>query len=139
MPEHADGSNESKETKDAAEVDWDGCQTGTNAHAHIDEARQRYLPEHSQTKYCQQSVEMDSNWPPLYCVYASEARDHGWQCRKPWKRVDQSNRDANICEVAKPGKSANLQILKQSLLGNSNHSINSLRERTEHNMSSPRR
>ena len=73
MPERADGSNESKETEDAAEVDWDGCQTGTDVHAHIDEARQRYLPKHPQIKYCQQLVEMDSDWPALYCVYASEA------------------------------------------------------------------
>ena len=78
-----DVPNESKETEDAAEVNWDGCQTGTDVHAHIDEARQRYLPKHPQIKYCQQLalVEMDSDWPALYCVvYASEARDHGWQC-----------------------------------------------------------
>ena len=37
MPEHADGSSESK---DIAEVELDGCQTGADVHADIDEARQ---------------------------------------------------------------------------------------------------
>ena len=35
-----DVPNESKETEDAAEVNWDGCQAGTDVRAHIDEARQ---------------------------------------------------------------------------------------------------
>ena len=37
MPEHAGGSSESK---DIAEVELDGCQTGADVHARIDEARQ---------------------------------------------------------------------------------------------------
>ena len=37
MPEHSDGSSESEETKDTAEVELNSCQTGANVHAHIDE------------------------------------------------------------------------------------------------------
>ena len=38
IPEHADGSSESRDTEDTAEVELDSCWTGADVHMHINEA-----------------------------------------------------------------------------------------------------
>ena len=38
MPEHADGSSESKDTEDTTRFELDSCRTGADVHVHIDKA-----------------------------------------------------------------------------------------------------
>ena len=38
MPEHEEGSRESKDTEDIAEVELNSCWTGADVHVYIDEA-----------------------------------------------------------------------------------------------------
>ena len=65
MPEHADGSSESKDTEDTTKFELDSYQTGADVHVHIDEASwhtgETETSSRAHMDHCQQLVEMDSH------------------------------------------------------------------------------
>ena len=109
MPEHTDGSSESKDTKDTTKFELDSCWTGADMYVHINEASwhtgETETSSRTHMDHCQQLVEMNSHWQPtykcshvdkhgelvtlegrgaaLYCMHALEIRDRGWAMQKP--------------------------------------------------------
>ena len=65
MPEHADGSSESKDTEDTTKFGLDSYLTGVDVHVHIDEASwhigETETSSQAHMDHCQQLVEMDSH------------------------------------------------------------------------------
>ena len=65
MPEHTNGSSESKDTKDTTKFELDSCWTGADMHVHINEASRHTGETETSSRthmdHCQQLVEMNSH------------------------------------------------------------------------------